>query len=450
MMDCYSDVYWSVLRNDAPHGNLVKKKVKVKGKGGKEYESTRWVKPAIAGAAVLGAGLVAGGTIAYLKGRNKGSSNKSSSESVSTFGRKAAAAGAGVAGVGAIAYVKSRNGRQSQQVEPPESSIKTSDTPATRQITNVSTAKQEQSKESSNKGERVFGTILDEIEKDEAQEKKDFKTAQGRMAKVVDDTIDYTIAREEKRRLERDYDQYSNSEYDRLEKIVEAKSESAFERLHQFNLSDDPGRTEAFYASIDKVRSQFNGNEEHDYNLAEDHWLESNNLNKSAIGRRVKEKLPDLTSEQHQSVVSSAMETLSLLGISKTDDIANKALFRLRVARLKFREDVRKLDSDFDSMYENLKSRFWERAEQATQEAFGGSRRSSQSNPSSDWSAVLGVDRTASDSDVKKSFRDLAKKYHPDVNKEEGSEAKMKEIIAAYEAWQQQKDRRDSRTVYRF
>ena len=35
-----------------------------------------------------------------------------------------------------------------------------------------------------------------------------------------------------------------------------------------------------------------------------------------------------------------------------------------------------------------------------------------------DYYKTLGVDKTASQSDIKKKFRQLAKKYHPDLNKE--------------------------------
>ena len=44
---------------------------------------------------------------------------------------------------------------------------------------------------------------------------------------------------------------------------------------------------------------------------------------------------------------------------------------------------------------------------------------------------VLGVDKNASDAEIKSAFRKLAKQYHPD-NKETGDEAKFKEIGEAY------------------
>lgn len=46
---------------------------------------------------------------------------------------------------------------------------------------------------------------------------------------------------------------------------------------------------------------------------------------------------------------------------------------------------------------------------------------------------VLGVDKNASDADIKKSYRKLSKKYHPDINKEPGAEEKFKEITDAYD-----------------
>jgi curved DNA-binding protein len=51
-----------------------------------------------------------------------------------------------------------------------------------------------------------------------------------------------------------------------------------------------------------------------------------------------------------------------------------------------------------------------------------------------DYYEVLGVPRTASEADIKKAFRKLARQYHPDVAKtKKGAEEKFKEINEAYE-----------------
>ena len=50
-----------------------------------------------------------------------------------------------------------------------------------------------------------------------------------------------------------------------------------------------------------------------------------------------------------------------------------------------------------------------------------------------DYYEVLGVAKDASDADIKRAYRRLAAKYHPDVNHEEGAEAKFKEINEANE-----------------
>src|SRR4051812_229099 len=51
-----------------------------------------------------------------------------------------------------------------------------------------------------------------------------------------------------------------------------------------------------------------------------------------------------------------------------------------------------------------------------------------------DYYGVLGVPRDATDADVKKAFRKLARQFHPDVAKDKKSaEAKFKEINEAYE-----------------
>ncbi|MGD8821220.1 MAG: molecular chaperone DnaJ [Anaerolineae bacterium] len=50
-----------------------------------------------------------------------------------------------------------------------------------------------------------------------------------------------------------------------------------------------------------------------------------------------------------------------------------------------------------------------------------------------DFYQVLGVDRNATDEQIKKAFRRLARQYHPDVNKNPEAEARFKEINEAYE-----------------
>jgi curved DNA-binding protein len=50
-----------------------------------------------------------------------------------------------------------------------------------------------------------------------------------------------------------------------------------------------------------------------------------------------------------------------------------------------------------------------------------------------DYYAILGLARGASDDDIKKAYRRLARKYHPDVSKEAGAEEKFKEVAEAYQ-----------------
>lgn len=51
---------------------------------------------------------------------------------------------------------------------------------------------------------------------------------------------------------------------------------------------------------------------------------------------------------------------------------------------------------------------------------------------SKDYYEILGVDKNASEDEIKSAFRKMAKKYHPDVNKTPEAEAKFKEIGEAY------------------
>ncbi len=50
-----------------------------------------------------------------------------------------------------------------------------------------------------------------------------------------------------------------------------------------------------------------------------------------------------------------------------------------------------------------------------------------------DYYKVMGLSRDASQDDIKRAYRKLARKYHPDVSKEANAEAKFKELGEAYE-----------------
>lgn len=59
-----------------------------------------------------------------------------------------------------------------------------------------------------------------------------------------------------------------------------------------------------------------------------------------------------------------------------------------------------------------------------------------------DYYEILGISKDAKKEDIKKAYRKLVKKYHPDVNKEQGADEKFKEIQEAYEVLSDESKRR--------
>ncbi|MBD3403286.1 DnaJ domain-containing protein, partial [candidate division GN15 bacterium] len=68
-----------------------------------------------------------------------------------------------------------------------------------------------------------------------------------------------------------------------------------------------------------------------------------------------------------------------------------------------------------------------------------------------DYYDILGVTDSASAADIKKAFRTLAKKYHPDRNKGDAeAEKRFKEISEAYETLSDDKKRREYDTMKKY
>ena len=63
-------------------------------------------------------------------------------------------------------------------------------------------------------------------------------------------------------------------------------------------------------------------------------------------------------------------------------------------------------------------------------------------SPGRDFYDVLGVSRDASQEDIQRAYRKLARTYHPDVNKDPGAEDRFKDISEAYDVLSDPQTRR--------
>lgn len=90
-----------------------------------------------------------------------------------------------------------------------------------------------------------------------------------------------------------------------------------------------------------------------------------------------------------------------------------------------------------DDWYQNWKRKQEGESQQKQQRSTSTGNASSGGN----WWDVLGVDRDASADEIKSAYRKLARKFHPDLNKEPGAEQKMQDINAAFELFENQRNR---------
>jgi len=58
-----------------------------------------------------------------------------------------------------------------------------------------------------------------------------------------------------------------------------------------------------------------------------------------------------------------------------------------------------------------------------------------------DYYKSLGIQKGATEDEIKKAYKKMALKYHPDKNKSAGAEEKFKEIAEAYEVLSDKKKR---------
>ncbi|RSX53385.1 molecular chaperone DnaJ [Bifidobacterium dolichotidis] len=67
-----------------------------------------------------------------------------------------------------------------------------------------------------------------------------------------------------------------------------------------------------------------------------------------------------------------------------------------------------------------------------------------------DFYKILGVSKDASDSDITKAYRKLARKYHPDINKTKEAEEKFKDISEAYDVLKDKESRQRYDAIRQF
>nr|BDT62136.1 MAG: heat shock protein 40-like protein [Litopenaeus vannamei majanivirus Nimav-1_LVa] len=73
-----------------------------------------------------------------------------------------------------------------------------------------------------------------------------------------------------------------------------------------------------------------------------------------------------------------------------------------------------------------------------------------------DYYKILGLSKDASEGDIKRAYRNMALKYHPDKNKSDDAEEKFKLVAEAYEVLSDKKKRNiydqctESSFMYRF